>query len=286
MTTDWWLKVKRAQKHMVDINREALRYASSEPYEFTRIRQPNSQGQVAYRVRITEQPDPMIAVMLGDFIHNLRSALDYIVVASVPRQRQKSASFPIVSEDIWATDKDGNFVVNDPKRREDFETAIRGLALEAWALVILAQPYHWGTNAYRHMFGIISRLENADKHRQLIAVGSGVGNIRTKILIPGLAPGLSAPWPQPVLDRRQFAKDGTVVRFTLPADLTAPDGTVVQPSEVHMEFTGTAEILIKITRIGGNEPPSDFGLHETMLMAIQDVREILRRMELFVPLIQ
>ncbi|MFC1981784.1 hypothetical protein ACFLVN_06060, partial [Chloroflexota bacterium] len=68
MTDDWWLKVRRAEKHMVDINHEAMRYANSEPYSFTRIRLPDSKKEIRGRFHITEQPDPMIAVMLGDFI--------------------------------------------------------------------------------------------------------------------------------------------------------------------------------------------------------------------------
>src|SRR4030042_881086 len=102
---DWWLKVKRAEKHMVDINQEAIRYASRNPYDITRIRLPDSQKQIRYRFHITEQPDPMIAVMLGDFVHNLRSALDYIIVACVPKQCRKHASFPIQSQDIFAKGK-------------------------------------------------------------------------------------------------------------------------------------------------------------------------------------
>ena len=278
MTESWWLKVKRAQQHMVDINREALRYASGQPYEFTRLRRPNRQRQVAYRIRITEQPDPMIAVMLGDFVHNLRSALDHIIVASVPRKRQRIASFPILFSDIWAKDKDGNFVVNDPKGRENFETATKGLPAEARAVIIQLQPYRRGVNAHRDTLGIISRLENADKHRQLITVGGGVLNIHTDILVRGAR----VPWPQPVLGEGQFAKDNTVVGYELPKNRTAPDGTIVLASEVDLEFTGTAKIFIQITRVGENEPPSDFPLRLTMLSAITEVRRVLRLFERFV----
>jgi len=144
MLTLWWLKVKRAQKHMVDIHREAWRYASRHPYSFSRIRLPDSKRNVLYRMRITEQSNPMIAIMLGDFIHNLRCALDYIIVASVPRRRQNSASFPILLEDIFATDDDGNYVVNDAERRKNFETAINDLSPEARKCVIGTQPYHLG----------------------------------------------------------------------------------------------------------------------------------------------
>ncbi len=274
-----WLKVKRAQKHMVDINREAIRYASGNPYEFIRVRRlPDSQRTIGYRTHITDQPNPMISVMLGDFVHNLRSALDYIMVACVPRKRQSIASFPILLEDIWATDSEGNFMVNDTKRRENVEADINELFPKGRALVIKVQPYHQGFDRYRHILGIISRLENADKHRQLITVGGGVDNVRAVIYMRGYP----VPWPDPLLGMGQFAKDDTILGYELPADRTDPEGKVVRVSEVDMEFTGTAKIFIKITQGGRNEPPSDFPLRMTMLMAIGEVRRLIRLMEPFV----
>lgn len=275
MPDSWWLKVKRAQKHMVDINREALRYASAHPYEFTRFQYPHTQRKVGYRLRITEQPDPMIAVMLGDFLHNLRTALDYVLVACVPRQRQKSASFPILSADIFAKDSSGNFVVNDTEGREHFETAIKGLCPEALALIVSLQPYHREAIAYLSILGIISRLENADKHRQLIIIGGGVQNIRPVASVQGAMLSI----PPLIITGSDFAGDGTIVGWEL---LASPIGAIIQPSEVNVKFTATAKILIKITRVGGNEPPSDFPLRTTMLAAIAEVRKILRLMEPFV----
>ena len=213
MHDSWWLKVKRAQKHMVDINREALRYASRHPYEFTRVRLPDSQRDVNYRMQIVEQPDPMIAVMLGDFIHNLRCALDYIIVASVPRRRQKSASFPILFEDIFATDGDGNFVVNDTERRENIETTIKGLHPKARALVIGLQPYHRGPDTYRNILGIISRLENADKHRQLITVGGGVQNLIGTFTVRNSPAGARTDF----ILGHTFAQDDTIGRLGGPS---------------------------------------------------------------------
>lgn len=278
MTDSWWIKVKRAQKHMVDINSEARRYAASHPYKFTRVQEQNAQGQIGYRVRITEHPDPMIAVMLGDFVHNLRCALDYIIVACVPRKRQRSASFPVLFDDIWAKDENGSFVIDDTGRREKFVTAINGLSPAARTLVMELQPYNWPNLAYRIALGLISRLENADKHRQLITVGGGVQNIAGDIILRGER----VPYPQPILAGEQFAKDDTVIGWEMPSNRMAPDGSIVKPSEVNIEFTGTAKILIKITRIGGNEPPSDFPLRLTLLTLIQDTRRILRLMEPFV----
>lgn len=278
MTDSWWLKLKRAQKHMVDIDRAARRYASLNPYELVRVRDSHRERKVGYKVRITAQPDPMIAVMLGDFIHNLRSALDHIVVACVPKVRRNSAGFPIEFRDIWAKGADGQFVVNYSEAREKFASAIKGLPDAAIAVIKRYQPYHLGSGAHRATVGIISRLENADKHRQMIAIGGGVKYLALQILVRGL------PLPVEVtgFTGRTFAKDDTIIGWEMP-NRPAPDGTVINPSEVEMKFpSGTAVIVIKITRIGGNEPPSDFHLGQTMLAEVRTVRRILQRLEPFV----
>ena len=274
MTDSWWLKVKRAQKHMVDIHAEARRYAERHPYEFVRIRRPDRHNDVRYRTRITEQPDPRIALILGDFVHNLRSALDHVIVASVPRKERNSASFPIFFHDILAKDADGQFVVDDPKMRENFERSIRGLDPRARAIVIQAQPYHRGPEAHRWILGIISRLDNADKHRALVTVGSGVRNLVADVTIRGDTGKL----PHHSFADNEFAKDDTVIGWELPAAWR--DGGP-KPCEVDMEYSGTAVIHVKVTGLRGNEPLSDFPLSLTVLGAMRDVRRMLRLLEPF-----
>jgi len=219
----------------------------------------------------------MIALLLGDFVHNLRSALDHIVAASVPRQRRKNASFPIAFEDIWAKDTNGEFMVNDAEQRKNFQPAVRGLSREALAVVIQAQPYKMRGGAGSSVLGAISRLDTADKHRQLIVVGGGVLNPVGGVSIRGKI----VPLTLQMLPRDRFAKDGTVIGWGWP-ERKYPDGTIIQQAEVEMQFTATAEILVKVTRIGGNRPPDDFRLRKTMLLALSDVRRILRLMEPFV----
>ena len=163
----WWLKVKRAQKHMVDIYQAGRGYARLDPYEFTRVRHDDREHKVEYLARITNQPDDMIAAMVGDFIHNLRTSLDHIVVASLPKKRQGSAGFPVEFRDIWTKDTHGQFVVDDPAARESFATRVEGLPEAALAIIERHQPYRFGAEADRSVIGIISRIENADKHRKL-----------------------------------------------------------------------------------------------------------------------
>jgi len=270
----WWLKVKRAQKHMIDIKREAGVYAGRHPYELVRVHKPESQRKVEYRVRLIEQPDPMIAVMLGDFVHNLRSALDHIIVASVPNKRRFKASFPILFDDIWARDTNGDFVIDDADRRTNFESAIAGLVPEARTLVVQVQPYHFGTDRFVWPIGIISRLENADKHRTLITVGGGVFNP----IVTQSIRGETQIVPHPLGDG-SYMKEGTVVGWSWKP---ATDMGDVRPSEVQMEYSGTAKILVQITGGGRNEPASKYELFPLMRDTIRDVRMLLRRLEPFV----
>ncbi|MBI4297247.1 MAG: hypothetical protein HY676_01810 [Chloroflexi bacterium] len=280
---DWWLKFQRAEKHMVDINQEAIRYASSNPYSFTRIRLSDSQKEIRGRFHITEQPDPMIAVMLGDFIHNLRSALDYVVVACVPKQRRGKASFPILFQDIFAKDRNGEFVVNDAQLRENFETATEGLHPKAKAFIISLQPYRFGNLSHLISLGIISRLENADKHRQLITIGCGGKDCALSFTVRGFTEPIKY---HRILDAdAQFLNDDTVIPFILPPDFNRihhPDGSLIQPSDMEMHLSTTAKILVKVTRIGGNQPPDNYLLDSFMDSALYEVREILKKLEFFV----
>lgn len=260
---------------MVDIRREARRYANSHPYEAVRIRQPKSQQNVwRYRLRITDQPDPMISAVLGDFVHNLRSALDHVIVASSkPRSARANAGFPISTDDLWARDAKRRYIVRDSERRKSFNRSIAGLHPQAQTLVKGVQPYRRPSQAGQNILAIISRLENADKHRELIAVGSGLENrVTTTITARGEVEEYIVP-----LGRNQFLKDGTEVLHA-----TWIRSPPLQESEVDVQCRGTAAITIKVTDIGGNRPPSDYRLYKTMRYALRDVRYLLLMLEPFV----
>jgi hypothetical protein len=218
----------------------------------------------------------MLAIMLGDFIHNLRNALDHIVwAASLPKYRSHAA-FPVAFEDLWELDADGQLTVKHAEARHNFETAVKGLDPRAIALVIAAQPYHVRDQAHRWTYGIISRLENADKHRRLIAVGAGVQNVMSEISLRGR----TAPIKGPFLTG-EFAYGGTIVGFRLPPSAPGLEPPV-RPSEMQMKYSGTALIFVKITGVRGNQTPSEFPLYSTMLLCLRDVRFLLRLMEPFV----
>jgi hypothetical protein len=272
---DWWLKIQRAEKHMVDINQEAVRYAESHPYTCERIYFLDSEHTIWGRFHITKQPDPMIAVMLGDFIHNLRSALDWVIVACSPRKHRYDVSFPILLEDVLAKDANGNFVFSD-KERKNVETCLRGLCPDARTLVVGLQPYHMGTNSHRAILGLISRLENADKHRALITIGCGGRDFRGTASVPGLPKPVELPDVLATGDN--FLKNNTAISYVLHPKVLS----LVHPAEVDMHLTGTIKILVQIARPHGNQPPDTYLIDSIMETALFEVRHILSDLEAFV----
>ncbi len=267
MPDSWWLKVKRAQKHMIDIREIARAYAKTEPYDIIRIQPSKQQPKVwRYRLAFAKQPDPMLGIVLGDFIHNLRSALDHIFFACCEKKSRSNATlFPIAVFDPWRRDSDGSFV--DNKRRVSFEAALKGLSRKAITTVIALQPYQHA-DAFSQALGVLSRLENADKHRKLITVASNLRNPTLKVLVNGVT------HPNQLQSTRwQFFHDNAeVVKFTVA-------NPQLKESDVHVECHGTTMISIKGTDIRNNAR-LDFPLQQAMLKIIWQVRLALRQMEL------
>ena len=143
MADSWWLKVKRAQKHLVDIQAELKRYSEKNPYRVIRLEPTPKQPQRwRYAVRITDPPDRTLPLMLGDFVHNLRSALDHFVVNYVPADRTRNAYFPMLQGDIWRRDAEGHWLRRDRDARRSYKSGTRGLPPLTAGAIKAVQPYH------------------------------------------------------------------------------------------------------------------------------------------------
>lgn len=278
MTDSWWLKVKRAQKHMVDIDRAARQYASLNPppYRFDRLHSPKRKPQrLVHAVRTVQAPDALLSMMMADFVHNLRTALDHIAVACLPEENRPFGSFPLADKDIWAKNANGDFVINDEDGRKNFNRAIKDIAPKARTIIEELQPYKYGTDAFRNSLGILSRLDNADKHRKLITFSGGVKNVVGKARVGGQLVRM----PRLPLARNQFLSNDTPLAWDLPRTYK---GSAVNPSEVEVQFSATSVIHVQVTRPGGNRHDAPFPVRPFMRGAILDVRRVLRALEPFV----
>ena len=107
----------------------------------------------------------MWAVLLGDAIHNLRSALDHLIWQLVLLDTGKEGSnenqFPIVStgDRYWSTTKNGG-----PSTRD---TRLRGVSEEHRAIIDACQPYRILRPKEVEALAALRDLSNHDKHRLL-----------------------------------------------------------------------------------------------------------------------
>jgi hypothetical protein len=165
------LKIDRAAEQLVEIKRLAAAYERPRPYNVThRIEGKNKEH--VYRAYPVEGSDSWIAVIVGDFLFNLRSALDHLRVALVPRKRRYNGSFPIFTEDIWERDLEtGDYAERTADARAFWKSSVAGMSKRAIAAIDTMQPFRFPDDQIEHLtLSILSRLNNADKHRELVPV--------------------------------------------------------------------------------------------------------------------
>ncbi len=96
-TAGIYAKIERAKKHIADLERGIRAFHDTNPYLIVRETDPELGGP-RWRVRIRKYPPLELAPVIGDAVHNLRSALDHLVVALVEANHGKvtnATEFPI-----------------------------------------------------------------------------------------------------------------------------------------------------------------------------------------------
>lgn len=158
------VKLRRAREHLDAFALDAQLYVEE---AFVTSRFVTDGGRLhEYRVRCVKPPPLIWGALIGDCLHNMRSALDYLVYdlasASVaPRSlvsaERSACKFPIHHS---AASFD-NEVATMPFLSEEIVSRIRGV-----------QPFHRGGGAsHADPLAILQRLNNQDKHRLLHTTG-------------------------------------------------------------------------------------------------------------------
>lgn len=229
--SSWRQKLSRAERHLRELDAVIERYGASGPARATRAASCTTHRDCwRFLVEMEEPPDSLVLIV-GDAVHNLRTALDHLAVAIAPKARQRVASFPITSEDIDATSP----TPAEAEAKAAFERATTGMAAEAIGIIKDYQPFHAATEIElrTHALAIISRIDNADKHRQLAAVSSGMADYGSIVTARGQ-----------ILTQRQksgaFASSGAEVAHF--ADGSPP----FEASEVRVEVIGRPVVAVDV----------------------------------------
>jgi len=156
------LKIERANAHIREVSALIDTYLSPDPYErFFEVDPVN--GEKHIKLRATEQPPEEIAVISGEVMYLLRSALDHLVTSIATRREIVVISrtgFPI------------------ERTRKEFESALKQRKIQqrlpalAAALRML-EPYEGGKD---DILWWLHWLNGMEKHQILVTVaGANVG---------------------------------------------------------------------------------------------------------------
>jgi hypothetical protein len=267
-TDSWGLKFKRAQFHMAEIRNIVRLYANAHPYRISRVKNPKTKSRRRWRYKLTlDSIDPMLAMALGDFVHNLRTALDHVAVTNTaPRYRSNATCWPIETRDLFALDDQWQFIHPASDARERYMGAVKGMHFLGKTVIVDSQPYA-SANPHTHVIGILSRLDNRDKHKKLIGIEPA---LRGSIYI--FARGVL--YRTVTLGDKHFYYDNAEV-YTI----TLREGHTLRDSEVNVECSGPASITLKVSGVEGKVGDLELSLTKFMLVALGTVRLLLRAMD-------
>ena len=206
-------KLARAREHFEALQREVAVVLDEQPPYAVRFSEVDPQsGWCSVYITPRDADKERLArlgVIFGDVIHNLRCALDYVVVALVEASGAKvtrSHQFP-----IYDNAKSYRASVGTPHALNK-NGALCGIQHGA-DLVERLQPYKLEAEPHADPLWHVRRFSNADKHRQVAAVLTLLGPGSIRIVHASPIVGFWAPDELPLwtaeqeyeVGRRQFA---------------------------------------------------------------------------------
>jgi hypothetical protein len=206
-------KLDRADAHLQDLRSQVGPFLGGPTHDFRGEIDAHA-GKFAGYLVVHQEPPIEWSIIVGDFVHNLRSALDHLACLLVPKPGRATA-WPIYDD------------------REDFDCAVRLAAKRkrrgpltgldpdgvAFKFIELAQPYNGDHGAHFHPLHNLAALSNEDKHRAILAVTAGIPSDEPpKVTIDATNVEISNMWVQtakPLKDGDQF--------MGADAEVTGPD---------------------------------------------------------------
>ena len=168
------LKLDRAEKHLIELEDAIHRYVSRHAYEVS-VGIEGKETPV-HRFRFTEQPDPVVASIVGDFIYNVRSALDHLRAVLVPKNRERRGYFPIYFPGVWEPAVAGEDTQR-AKERSQWKTDTRGMKPEAIKILQqLQSEADSGDWEKPSALTTINRIAVKDRHTRVPVVAASLLN--------------------------------------------------------------------------------------------------------------
>jgi len=199
-------------------------------------------------------PPPLrVFTLVGDILHELRSALDHLAWQMVREnggEPDDSTYFPILPVPRDAPQKGPN------RGKHPLPNVQGGVSDAARAVLEEAQPYKWGDDYAKHPFWVLNWLNIRDKHRHIAIRGVDMTNIVVGV---GLRP---------------LGAFTMTVRTLGASEHGAECEFVPDDSEVDVKVTGTLQVSFHEIAGGPKRP-----LFETITQMRDAVWEVFRDAE-------
>jgi hypothetical protein len=179
-------EVEQGRKHIRDLEATIQAFYQTGPYVVRTKRDPQSRRLIYYVASVREAP-PVLAAVAGDALQNLRSALDHlayelVLLGTGGRGPTRHVYFPI-SDDA-------------AKYKTETPGKVQGMRPEAMKAIDAIKPYGGGNDVLWRLH----KLNNVDKHRTLILVGSAYRSANLGAHVSEMMRKLQPDIPIPKID--------------------------------------------------------------------------------------
>lgn len=217
-------KVERAEAHLASlyplINAFLSADRESKPYRLVPEIHAES-SRCLWRFRVVEKPPLDWSTIVGDYLHNLRSALDHLVWVLVRANGcvpTRSNCFPLF--DVEPPRKRGN------GERGRWNRQVAGLHPAVVNFIEDCQPYKAPDGPKAHVLGALRTLSNEDKHRAVLPTLIAINEDTSKVRIKSLEiKDIKAP-PQPIQMRAGRPLQENDVALEMPIVIVGPQPEV------------------------------------------------------------
>lgn len=156
-------KLDRAKTHFKALNKSIGAFKRSKTHDFVVTKFDPNTGEKVLNLKILKEPkNPEWGLLLGDMVHNLRSALDHLVWQLVllngekPRRQNQ---FPIIGtkNEYWEIPVNRSESVRD--------RMLSRVSDDHRAFIDIVQPFNAGNDPTGTALAVLSWISNTDKHR-------------------------------------------------------------------------------------------------------------------------
>lgn len=177
-SSDWWLKLDRGREHQQELAAVLEEFRAGKPYTLE-PEDTDRPDRIAYRLRIHAEMPRRASLVLGDAIHNIRSALDALAYEMARRHlgsplsdaQAKATAFPCLKTptafDGFMKERGRDLLYGDAERRAFRRCQPFWVSEMYETLAAKPNATEYGQSMIWSPLNRLTVIDNVDKHRHL-----------------------------------------------------------------------------------------------------------------------